>query len=126
MRHRLLGLPPEYGLLRDLKCCVETHPATAMTNAATPTTFTFQQPKEAPKCHSSAYEVSQEWLDTFERVASYNGWLGEEKLRNVFFSLEASAHMRFENQETTLTSWDLSGSHAIGIDISECPTKGTS
>lgn len=45
-------LLPEYGLLHDPERSVETHPATAMTNAAAPTTVTFQQPKEPPKFHA--------------------------------------------------------------------------
>ena len=104
---RLLGLPPEYGLLRDSERRLETRPSTTMTSTTAPTTFTFQQPKEPPKFRGSACEDSQEWLDRFERVASYNRWSEEEKLRNVFFSLEESARTWFENQETALTTWDI-------------------
>lgn len=104
---RRQGLPPEYGLLEDPERHVKAHPSTTMTNTADPATFTFQQPKEPPKFHGSACEDSQEWLDRFERVASYNKWSEEDKLRNVFFSLEDSARTWYENQETSLTTWDI-------------------
>lgn len=100
-------LPPEYGPLPDLGRRVPAYPATVMANAAAPATFTFQQPKEPPKFRGSACEDSQEWLHRFERVASYNKWSEEDKLQNVFFSLEESARTWFENQEGTLTTWEL-------------------
>lgn len=48
----------------------------------------------------------EDWLDHFERVATFNGWDDERKRKHVYFSLEDSAQTWFENRKSTMPSWE--------------------
>ena len=61
----------------------------------TPTTF-----------HGETHEDVEDWLLHYERVARHNGWTTEQRLQNLYFSLEGTARQWFENHEASLTSWD--------------------
>lgn len=56
--------------------------------------------------HGDTFEDAEDWLERFERVAEFNEWNGERRLRNAYFALEDSARTWFENHEATFVSWD--------------------
>lgn len=108
---RLQGLPPELGLLPDkLKkedvVTTATNDASTMTEASS-VPVVLQQPREPPSFHGSPTEDPEEWLEHLERVRRFNRWDDDETLRQVFFYLEDSARIWFENHERTLTTWEL-------------------
>ncbi|XP_077523737.1 uncharacterized protein LOC144134783 [Amblyomma americanum] len=104
---RLQQLPPEHGLLpkKTKKIVAE---ATPMAAPASP--IVLQQPREPPTFRGSTFEDPESWLETYERVATFNSWASDDKLRHVDFALEDAARTWFENREATLTTWDLSRS----------------
>ncbi|XP_070378215.1 activity-regulated cytoskeleton-associated protein-like [Dermacentor albipictus] len=71
------------------------------------TPIILQQPRGPPTFNGSLGEDSEEWLDQFERVASFNKWDDAAKIGQVFFSLEGSARTWYENHESSLTTWEL-------------------
>ncbi|XP_077520212.1 uncharacterized protein LOC144130059 [Amblyomma americanum] len=101
---RLQQLPPEHGLLpkKNKKIVAE---ATPMAAPASP--IVLQQPREPPTFRGSTFEDPESWLETYERVATFNSWASDDKLRHVYFALEDAARTWFENREATLTTWDL-------------------
>lgn len=102
---RLLGLAPEYS---SLPRCVPTRQARETQTMEQPSTsqVTFQQHR-VPSCfHGNVFEDVEDWLDQYERVSSFNLWNSDQKLRNVYFSLEDGARTWFENREASLQSWD--------------------
>ncbi|XP_077484171.1 uncharacterized protein LOC144094125 [Amblyomma americanum] len=101
---RLQQLPPEHGYLpgKTKKIVAE---ATPMAAPASP--IMLQQPREPPKFRGSTFEDPESWLETYERVATFNSWASDDKLRHVYFALEDAARTWFENREATLTTWDL-------------------
>ncbi|XP_077487677.1 uncharacterized protein LOC144098719 [Amblyomma americanum] len=102
--HRLQQLPPEHGLLpaKTKKIVAE---ATPMAAPASP--IVLQQPREPPMFRCFTFEHPESWLETYERVATFNSWASDDKLRHVYFALEDAARTWFENREATLTTWDL-------------------
>lgn len=100
---RLRGLQPQHGLLPDPTRTMH-QPSTAALVA--PTQVLLHQPQTPNVFHGGALEDVEDWLDHFERVAEFNDWSQERKLRYVYFALGDSAKTWFENHETTLTSWD--------------------
>ncbi|XP_077557625.1 uncharacterized protein LOC144172908 [Haemaphysalis longicornis] len=108
--HRQQGLQPEFGLLPD-KVKKEDVVTTTMVNTGTMTiapspAFVLQQPREPPSFHGSPSEDPEDWLEQVERVRLFNRWDGVETLRQVFFYLEDSARIWFENHESSLESWN--------------------
>ncbi|XP_077493941.1 uncharacterized protein LOC144104676 [Amblyomma americanum] len=101
---RLQQLPPEHGLLpkKTKKIVAE---ATPMAAPASP--IVLQQPREPPTFRGSTFEDPESWLETYERLATFNSWASDDKLRHVYFALEDAARTWFENREATLTTWDL-------------------
>uniref|UniRef100_L7LW83 Putative tick transposon n=1 Tax=Rhipicephalus pulchellus TaxID=72859 RepID=L7LW83_RHIPC len=106
---RQQGLPPEYGPLPDKtrKTTATTTTAATMTAPVSPAAIVIQPPREPPTFHGSPSEDPETWLDTFERVSTFNNWDSEDKLRHVYFYLEDAARTWFENRESTLRTWDL-------------------
>ena len=106
---RQKGLHPEYGLLPENTRQPKTVTSTAetMTAPQPPTTVVMQQPKEPPTFRASSFEDPESWLETYERVATFNHWNSEDKLRHVYFYLEDAAKTWFENRESSLQTWDL-------------------
>lgn len=105
---RLLGLPAEYGPL-----AVRTPKVTRRDNSAVHTPpgsmslqYVVHQPREPKTFHGDTFEDVEDWLDQFERVAAFNGWNEERKLRNVYYALEDSARTWYENHEAVISSWE--------------------
>ncbi|XP_077499195.1 uncharacterized protein LOC144110230 [Amblyomma americanum] len=101
---RLQQLPPEHGLLpaKTKKIVAEATP-----KAAPASSIVLQQPREPPTFRGYTFEDLKSWLETYERVATFNSWASDDKLRHVYFALEEAARTWFENREATLTTWDL-------------------
>lgn len=76
------------------------------TESRLPAHILCQQPRTPPSFHGDVFEDAEDWLETFERVARYNGWSDERKLHNVYFALEESARTWFENHEASFPSWE--------------------
>ncbi|XP_077489742.1 uncharacterized protein LOC144100769 isoform X3 [Amblyomma americanum] len=97
---RLRGLQPEFVQL--------TAPVRAMTSTAASQTsqhsgnalpFVLHAPRSPPPFHVDRFEDVEGWLASFDRVAGFNEWDGERKLRNVYFVLQDSAKTWFENHD---------------------------
>ncbi|XP_065294963.1 uncharacterized protein [Dermacentor albipictus] len=101
---RLQGLPPEQGLLPESRKKIVVK-ATPMAAPASP--VILHQPRDPPTFHGAATEDPESWLETYERIATFNNWDSDDKLRHVYFALEDAARTWFENRESTLTTWDL-------------------
>ncbi|KAK8759173.1 hypothetical protein V5799_003196 [Amblyomma americanum] len=71
------------------------------------TPIILQQPRVPPTFNGSLGEDPQEWLDQFERMASFNKWGDAAKIGHVFISLDGSARTWYENYESSLTTWEL-------------------
>ncbi|XP_072143536.1 uncharacterized protein [Dermacentor andersoni] len=100
---RLQGLPPEHGLLRETTRKIVAK-STAMAAPASPLCCS------SPGSHQPSVDhrlKTETWLETYERIATFNNLDSDEELRHVYFALENSARTWFENQESTLTTWDL-------------------
>ncbi|XP_077536205.1 uncharacterized protein LOC144148561 [Haemaphysalis longicornis] len=105
---RLLGLPAECGLLPDRATKkIVGNTATVNTNMTdAPLQYVVQQPRTPKVFYGEPYEDVEDWLDHFERVATFNGWDNNHKRRQVYYSLEEGARTWFENHESTLSSWE--------------------
>ncbi|KAK8756110.1 hypothetical protein V5799_001188 [Amblyomma americanum] len=68
--------------------------------------FVLHAPRSPPPFHGDRFEDVEDWLASFDRVASFNEWDGERKLRNVYFALQDSAKTWFENHEASFTTWE--------------------
>lgn len=65
------------------------------------------QQQRSPKVfYGAPYEDAEDWLDHFEHVATFNGWDNGFKRRNVYFSLEEDTRAWYENNESTMPSWE--------------------
>ena len=64
-------------------------------------------PRSPTPFHGEIYEDVEDWLLHYERVARHNGWNVEQRLQNLYFSLEGTARHWFENHEASFTSWDI-------------------
>ncbi|CAN7937645.1 unnamed protein product, partial [Ixodes hexagonus] len=98
---RLKGRSPEFGLLSDIRS-----QKTAMATNPLQSPVVFQRPRDPPSFHGFPQEDADDWLEQFERVATFNRWGAEQKLNHVFFALEDSARTWFENQERLLVTWE--------------------
>ncbi|XP_070390798.1 uncharacterized protein [Dermacentor albipictus] len=58
-------------------------------------------------CQRSATEDPESWLETCERIATFNNCDSDDKLRHVYFALEGAARTWFENRKSPVTAWDL-------------------
>ncbi|XP_075532822.1 uncharacterized protein LOC142566017 [Dermacentor variabilis] len=105
---RLRGEPPEFSPLPVSigASASASGNATEMTTQTTPTHIVVNSPMTPEPFHGDTFEDAEDWLERFERVAEFNGWNGERKIRNVYFALEDSARTWFENHEATFVSWD--------------------
>lgn len=102
---RKQGLDPEFGRLPDPTRTRAKSADSIMQAPATPAPIVLQQPREPPLFRGSPCEDPEDWLETFERVAQFNRWDNEAKLRNVFFSLEEAARTWLENRESSFATW---------------------
>ncbi|XP_077564481.1 uncharacterized protein LOC144179939 [Haemaphysalis longicornis] len=71
-----------------------------------PCQVTLQQPRTPAIFHGEVFEDVEDWLEQFERVASFNQWDARQKLREVYYSLEHGARTWFENREARLSTWE--------------------
>lgn len=103
---RLQGLDPEFGLLATPTRAVMTTTA-SQTNpwCGSTSPLVLHAPRSPRLFHGDTFEDVEDWLDYFDRVAAFNEWDDERKLRSAYFSLEDSAKRWFENREHSLTSW---------------------
>lgn len=81
-------------------------PPEMATDSRFPAPILYHTPRTPPSFHGDVYEDAEDWLDTFERVARYNGWSDDRKLHNVYFALEDSARTWYENHESNLSTWE--------------------
>lgn len=103
---RLRGLEPEFGLLAPPVRSVMTSTASQTSETAgVALPFVLHAPRTPKSFHGDRFEDVEDWLDTFERVASLNEWDDRRKLRNVYFALEDPAKTWFENHESRLDTW---------------------
>lgn len=103
---RNLGLSPEYGLLPEKTRPTKEAPTAKMSEPLTSTAVVLQQPREPPTFRGTPCDDPEDWLEQFERVASYNKWDDDAKLQHVYFALEESARTWFINQESQLRTWE--------------------
>ncbi|CAN7941101.1 unnamed protein product, partial [Ixodes hexagonus] len=103
---RRQGLVPEFGRLPDPTRARATSADSIMQAPVTPAQIVLQQPREPPLFRGSPCEDPEDWLEAFERVAQFNRWDNDAKLRNVFFSLEEAARTWLENRESSFATWD--------------------
>ncbi|XP_049272380.1 uncharacterized protein LOC125758759 [Rhipicephalus sanguineus] len=104
------GVPPEHGPLPDKNRKTKAMITTAATMTATvppSAKVVLHQPREPRTFRGSSFEDPESWLEAYDRVAVFNAWISEDKLRHVYFTLEDAARTWFENQERTLTTWDV-------------------
>lgn len=100
---RQLGLPPEYGALFESEPTRED-PGPGVMAQPVPTSVVLQQPRE-PTSFRGAHEDVEDWLEQFERVATFNQWSATEKLRQVYYSLADGARTWYENREGRIDTW---------------------
>ncbi|KAK8770302.1 hypothetical protein V5799_013234 [Amblyomma americanum] len=84
-----------------------------MTEPATSTPVMLHQPRVPPTFHGYPGDDPEDWIDNFERVATFNRWEDEMKLCYVFFSLDGPARTWYKNHETTLKTWKLFKSEVV-------------
>lgn len=77
-----------------------------MASANSPTYVTVQNQRVPEPFHGDTYEDADDWLDQYERVARSNRWSPDEKVSNLYFSLQGSAKTWFHNREGSFATWD--------------------
>lgn len=107
---RQQGLQPEFGLL-PVKVKNEDVVTATIINAgamtsSTKTAVVLQQPRMHPSFHGSPSEDPEDMLEQVERVRLFNHWDDEMTFRQVFFYLEDSAQIWFEDHESSLEFWN--------------------
>ncbi|XP_077544514.1 uncharacterized protein LOC144156669 [Haemaphysalis longicornis] len=102
---RKRGLSPEYGRLDFTAPRRQASGPQVMAQALTPQ-VTLQQPRTPAIFHGEVFEDVEDWLEQFERVASFNQWDARQKLREVYYALEHGARTWFENREARLSTWE--------------------
>lgn len=102
---RLQGLPPECGPLPDHRP-TRSVSLSAMNPPVLTTPVLLNHQRDPPHFHGLPHEDAEDWLEQFDRVAAFNAWNADSKLRHVYFALEDSARTWFENQEAGLRTWD--------------------
>lgn len=103
---RQRGLPPEApGQPTDRETMTSSSLVTEGTSSTTPAYCTLENPLTPPTFHGDLHEDVDDWLSEFERVAAFNHWDDDKKLRRVYFSLKDGARTWFQNREDVLTSW---------------------
>ncbi|XP_077528254.1 uncharacterized protein LOC144139894 [Haemaphysalis longicornis] len=102
---RKRGLSPEYGRLDFTAPRRQASEPQVMAQALTPQ-VTLQQPRTPAIFHGEVFEDVEDWLEQFERVASFNQWDARQKLREVYYALEHGARTWFENREARLSTWE--------------------
>lgn len=103
---RLQGLQPEFGPLvtPPREMTATTACQTSEFLGASPP-LVLQTQRTPRPFHGDTFEDVEDWLDQFERVATFNEWDDVRKLRHVYYSLEDSARTWYENHERSMTSW---------------------
>ncbi|XP_054926007.1 uncharacterized protein [Dermacentor andersoni] len=99
---RIRGHAPEFGNLQEK---VMTATTATSTERVTPTYLTLLNPQVPTVFHGNTFEDVEDWLAEFERVAAFNEWDNNAKLRDVYFSLQDGARTWFRNRESALSSW---------------------
>lgn len=104
---RQLGLPPQFGPLPERSRNMASATTASQTEQTTAPSapWPFNALRTPKPFHGDAYEDVEDWLDQYDRVAVANEWDEHRKLRYVYFYLEDSARIWFENHEAALTTW---------------------
>ncbi|XP_077553329.1 uncharacterized protein LOC144168166 [Haemaphysalis longicornis] len=104
---RQLGLSPEYGLLSSDAPRRQVVQPQVMTQPVA-SQVTLHQPRTPAVFRGEAFEDVEDWLEQFERVASFNQWNPQQKLGHVYYSLDDGARTWYENREARgeLSTWD--------------------
>lgn len=101
---RLLGLAPEFSTLPEKKASarhVRQEPPMEQAQASQVTfhpQVTFQHPREPEIFHGDLFEDVEDWLNQFERVASFNQWNKVQNYETCTFLWRT----RLENREGSL------------------------
>lgn len=104
---RQLGLPPECGALLDNAPSRQVSQPEVMAEAqSVQSQLTLQQSRDPSSFHGGVSEDVEDWLEQYERVATFNQWTPEQKLKHLYFSLEDGARTWYENREGKFRSWD--------------------
>lgn len=68
--------------------------------------FVTSHQRDPPKFAGRRNEDVEDWLDSFARVSTFNGWDDRLKLRNAAFALTEVAETWYLNNASTITDWD--------------------
>ncbi|KAH9367569.1 hypothetical protein HPB48_002861 [Haemaphysalis longicornis] len=79
---------------------------TTQTDYAIPGQFVTHHPRTPSIFNGDVFQDAEDWLDLYERVASFNGWDAVLKRRQVYFSLDHHARTWFANHEREFPTWD--------------------
>ncbi|KAK8775852.1 hypothetical protein V5799_030802 [Amblyomma americanum] len=74
-------------------------------NAVSSPPLLLHAPRTPTSFHGDKFEDVEDWLASYDRVAAFNLWDEDRKLRNVYFALEDSAKTWFENHESAIPTW---------------------
>ncbi|KAH9372963.1 hypothetical protein HPB48_017076 [Haemaphysalis longicornis] len=63
-------------------------------------------PRNPATFYGEDFDDVQDWIEQYERVARHNGWTEDLCRKSVYFSLEKTARIWFNNHDARLTSWE--------------------
>lgn len=63
-------------------------------------------PRNPAPFYGEDFEDVEDWIEQYERVARHNGWTEDQCRKSVYFSLEKTARIWFNNHEAGLKSWE--------------------
>lgn len=49
------------------------------------------------------YGDVEDWINQYDRVARHSGWSDEQRIQNLYVSLERTARFLYENHQGSLT-----------------------
>lgn len=112
---RLRGDPPEFGPLTTAPAtqAAFTNDPTTMATAGSTSELIVSPPCLPEPFHGDSHEDVEDWLEHFERVARTNAWDETRKLGRVYFALQDSAKVWFENHEAVITTWEDFRQHLL-------------
>lgn len=75
--------------------------------AASPVVYLPVAPRSPTPFQGELFEDVEDWILHYELLARHNRWNSEQRLENLYFSLEGTTRHLFENHKPSLTSWDI-------------------
>ncbi|MDD9361732.1 MAG: hypothetical protein PV344_02255, partial [Anaplasma sp.] len=91
---------------RKTKAKTKMNPQSQQSPASPTVVYLPVAPRTPAPFHGDIYEDVEDWIVQYDRVARHNGWTDQQRLQNLYFSLEGTARHWFENHEASLTSWE--------------------